>query len=121
MAFERGDSIQQQLHLLNDGTWEHWTTDKGRQQMDSVGRVHEGVTIAFIASQNHNLQPQEIELQLLDAYQYSHSQGQSIGSNVQLIDEDAVLYTSPVIANGELKGMWSIVQSKGGIILGLTD
>jgi hypothetical protein len=57
---------------------------------------------ASLRSRNPNDQPNEMEKQLLDAYQYNLEQGLELTAGVQKIDESSYLYTKPILLNNGL-------------------
>ncbi|MDH3708565.1 MAG: hypothetical protein OER04_01690 [Cyclobacteriaceae bacterium] len=119
MAYQRGDSIVRYLNTVDDLDSALWSSPAGRRYIDSLNQVHEQqVTMSIITRQTRGIS--ELEQQLLEAYEYSFSQSQDLASNVQITD-DQVLYTAPVILQGQFHGMWSIWQSKSGIILELGE
>ena len=116
-AHTRGDSVLQQLNAL--GANFYYGSTEGTAVIDSLNSLHPGQVISFIEASGDLGDLSSLELQLLEAYQYSAQQNQIPASNVQLMDDQWVLFTSPVMEAGQLIGMWSIRQSKKEIVLGM--
>ena len=116
-AHARGDSVLQQLNELKTNFG--WGSEAGSAIIDSLNDHHPQQIITFIKASATGQDLPPMELQLLEAYQYSVEQKQIPTSNVQLLDDQWVLFTSPVMEAGQFVGMWSIRQSKKTIILGL--
>ncbi len=118
IAYQRGDSIVRYLNAVDHLDSALWSSTAGRRYIDSLNQVYEQLAVSIITRQTRDVS--ELEQQLLEAYEYSFSQGQDLASNVQITD-DQVLYTAPVILQEQFHGMWSIWQSKSGIILELGE
>ena len=116
-AHTRGDSVLQQLNAL--GANFYYGSTEGTAVIDSLNNLHPAQVISFIEASGDYGDLSAMELQLLEAYQYSAQQNLIPASNVQLIDDQWVLFTSPVMEAGQLIAMWSIRQSKKEIVLGL--
>jgi hypothetical protein len=59
------------------------------------------------------------EKQLWQAYQYNAQQELELTDNLQKIDNEAIIYTSPITLNGQLVGMWTVVLNKKEIVKNL--
>jgi hypothetical protein len=61
----------------------------------------------------------EKEKQLWQAYQYNAEKELDLTDNLQKIDNEAIIYTSPITLNGQLVGMWTVVLNKKEIVKNL--
>lgn len=59
----------------------------------------------------------EKEKQLLQAYFYNDANGTESTTNIQKIDDSAIIYTAPVTFNGKLVGMWTVVFDKKQLVM----
>jgi hypothetical protein len=56
------------------------------------------------------------EKQVFEAYQHDSQQDKDLTDNIQKINDEAIIYTSPFTLNGQFKGMWTIVMDKKELI-----
>jgi hypothetical protein len=61
----------------------------------------------------------EKEKQLWQAYEYNTQKELELTDNLQKIDGEAIIYTSPITLNGQLVGMWTVVLDKKEIVKNL--
>ena len=57
------------------------------------------------------------EKQVLQAYMYDSQQDKELTDNIQKIDDEAIIYTSPFTINGKFMGMWTIVLDKKALVM----
>ena len=111
-AFAEGKRIMRQIDSVSREA-AFWNSAEGRHWLDSVNTFFEHGGIKLVMTTG-GLSPTEAAL--LEAYQYSTEQGESLSENVQGISEQYVLYTHPVVEQQEFRGMWSLLLSRRTLI-----
>lgn len=56
------------------------------------------------------------EKQVFEAYLYDSQQDKDLTDNIQKINDEAIIYTSPFTLNGKFVGMWTVVIDKKELI-----
>lgn len=107
-AYVKGRSVMDKLNVKNP--------DTTKVENEEVVEIH-----WLAAGKTYGL---EIEQQLIEAYLNSLLSGAALQDNVQVIGEDSLLYTNPVVitradSSIEIKGTWNIWMSKKEIILAM--
>lgn len=113
-----GDRIVEKLHSsLNQKAPDSLFFSEKEKITDSLEKAM-GIKIqkiAFESGAKQNLTRQQKEL--LEAYQYSLEQKQSLESNVQVLrEENAFLYTAPLKRKAQTRGMWSIYFDRKNVV-----
>lgn len=145
-AYEQGQDIAAQAQELavkfyrsEAGTAEDFNsfiTERSLVRIDSLAKAR-NAEIHWVPAnaEDTHVQLSALEQQLWDAYWYNVENGLAVNDNVQKINEEAYLYTKPVMFTPELRkklsggkdtpldtdflGMWSIQLSKKEIIQAL--
>ena len=112
-AYTEGQRI---VNQLNQQTTAYWSSDNGREQLDSINKALDHIGIEFLMESSPNSLISGDERALLEAYVYSHEQGQNLHDNVQGTEGDVLLYTYPVISEGSFAGMWSVQLSRKTLV-----
>jgi hypothetical protein len=85
-------------------------------QLDSLNNAVHHQSIKLITFETPVSELSEHESALFEAYQYSAGQGQDLNQNVQVIDDQSLLYTHPLVRDNELLGMWSLLLDRKTLI-----
>jgi len=96
-----------------------WQSPDGRKVLDSTNQAmgHYKIQLIPLRASTKELLPEESSL--IEAYLYSLENDQPIHENVQNIQDDFLLFTSPINSNNEFVGIWSFHLSRKAIIRSL--
>jgi len=71
--------------------------------IDSLSRAYQAqIRRTTLKARNPDNKPTEVEAEILEAYQFSSGQGQTVEDNIQTLDGDEILYTKPIVIGNEL-------------------
>lgn len=117
-AYDQGNIIVKQLEQLSKEL-SYWQTSEGLSVMDSITMAtgHDGFRLIFVNELSHTLRNEETAL--IEAYEYSSDNGQPVHQNVQNIDGQSLLFTSPLSKDDKFLGMWSLYLSRKTLIRNL--
>lgn len=112
-AYQEGNAI---VENFQDFELSYWQTQSGQNTLDSLNEVlgHGGFKLISDLTPASNVNGDEVAL--MEAYQYSSSQGQNLAENVQGSSGDYLLFTSPVVNEKGFLGMWSLLLSKKTLV-----
>lgn len=113
-AYREGEKLVIQLDSLsgNDPLQPSFDRSKFDSLNDAVH--HQGIRLVTFETPVSELSQHESAL--LEAYRYSAEQGQSLNQNVQIIDDQSLLYTHPLVRDNEFLGMWSLLLSRKTLV-----
>ncbi len=115
-SMELGKKLTATLSQKDDDST-FWLSAEGSHYLDSVSRQFTVEEIRFLSLTTiPDLDYHTLEIQLWEAYQYSAENNLPLQANVQMLDDDLVLFTDPLTSENGLQGIWSIKQSKKALI-----
>jgi hypothetical protein len=123
-SLSKGKKVIDSLNTEKSITDESSNTDSLNQQyrmgamqpvVDILQQINKAEIKKIIPSDLNAQSIRQTEKDIFEAYTYNISQGMRVNDNVQILDK-YVFYSSPILDNGELKGMWSIYFDKGEIV-----
>lgn len=126
-SLSKGKKVIDSLNLEKSKTEESSSIDSLNQQyrmgvmqpvVDILQQINKAEIKKIIPSDLSTQSIRQTEKKIFEAYDYNISQGMRVDDNVQILDK-YVFYSSPILDNGELKGMWSIYFDKGEIVKSL--
>jgi hypothetical protein len=113
-AYQEGEKLVIQLDSLSGN--DPLQPSFNRSQLDSLNNAVHHQSIKLITFETPVSELTEHESALFEAYQYSAGQGQYLNQNVQVIDDQSLLYTHPLVRDNELLGMWSLLLDRKTLI-----